>query len=246
MARLRIGSLFSGIGGLELGLEVALGGEVVWQVERDEYCRSVLERHWPEAERYNDIKETDGHALRRVDLICGGFPCTEVSWSNNKWCPADKVGLEGDNSGLWSEYDRILGEVRPRIAVIENVPALARRGLVRVLGDLAAHGYDAEWHTLSAGLHCGAPHLRKRLFIIAYLPDALREGLEGYRHQPVRASEKHPTIGDSCWWTTEPAVGRMAHGVPGRVDKLKALGNAVVPQCAYLVGLRVRSLLEER
>jgi DNA (cytosine-5)-methyltransferase 1 len=176
---MRIGSLFSGIGGLELGLERAGLGPVVWQVERDSFCRSVLRKHWPSAERFCDVREATGlHApacdldddcrcpippdrLRPVDVICGGFPCQDVANHGSR------LGLDGARSGLWSEYRRIVGELRPEWVVIENVEALRRRGLGVVLGDLAALGYDAEWQTVRAA-DVGAPHGRARLFVVAY------------------------------------------------------------------------------
>lgn len=158
---MRIGSLFSGIGGLELGLEWAGLGHVVWQVEQDEFCRSVLAKHWPDAERFDDVRTVGAHCLAPVDLICGGFPCQDLSYAGKG------AGLAGARSGLWSEYRRIVGELRPRFVVVENVAALLARGLGDVLGDLAALGYDAEWHCLRAS-DVGAPHRRDRLFIVAY------------------------------------------------------------------------------
>ena len=257
MARLRIGSLFSGIGGLELGLEVALGGEVVWQVEQDEYCRSVLERHWPEAGRFSDVRTVGAANLERVDLICGGFPCQDISIAGRGG------GLAGEQSGLWWEFARIIRELGPRFVVVENVSALTSRGLDAVLGEMAESGYNAEWDIISAA-SVGAWHRRERLFIVAYAgggggdspggedcealagpdvadPEVERLEAVGSESGGAVAEVTRPTRLHQ--WATEPGVGRVADGVPGRVDKLKALGNAVVPQCAYMVGQRVRSLL---
>lgn len=162
---MKIGSLFSGIGGLELGLERAGLGHVVWQCEIDPFCRDVLARHWPEAQRYGDI--TSLHAPSSVDVMCGGFPCQDVSLAGKN------AGMEnGTRSGLWAEYARIIGETRPKIVVIENVPGLLQRGLRRVLADLAGLGYDAEWAALSAA-DVGAPHLRRRIFIVATDPERI-------------------------------------------------------------------------
>src|SRR5512146_2306862 len=115
---LTIGSLFSGIGGLELGLERAGLGPVVWQVEKDAYCRAVLAKHWPDATRYEDVKDVGRGNLHNVDLICGGFPCQDVS------CAGKRAGISGERSGLWTEFARITGELRPRYVIVENTAGL--------------------------------------------------------------------------------------------------------------------------
>lgn len=158
---MRIGSLFSGIGGLEKGLEDAGCGSVVWQVERDPFCRSVLAKHWPHAKRFEDVCAVGLDNLPPVNIICGGFPCQDISYAGKG------AGLAGERSGLWREYARIVRELRPRFVVVENVSALLARGLGDVLGDLAALGYDAEWHCVRAS-DVGAPHRRERLFVVAY------------------------------------------------------------------------------
>ena len=158
---LSIGSLFSGIGGLELGLEWAGLGPTVWQVEQDPFCQRVLAKHWPDAQRFDDVRTVGASNLGPVDLICGGFPCQDLSYAGKG------AGLAGARSGLWTEYARIVGELLPRFVVVENVAALAARGLDRVLGDLAALGYDAVWLPVRAA-DVGAPHRRERLFIVAY------------------------------------------------------------------------------
>lgn len=159
---MRIGSLFSGIGGLELGLEWAGVGHVVWQVERDPFARSVLARHWPDADRsVEDVTIAGAANLAPVDLICGGFPCQDISTAGKG------AGLAGERSGLWFEYLRIVRELRPRFVVVENVAALLGRGLDTVLGGLAEAGYDAEWFCLRAS-DVGAPHRRERLFVVAH------------------------------------------------------------------------------
>ena len=401
------GSLFSGIGGIDLGLERA-GMTCAWQVEIDPWCRQVLAKHWPDVRRYEDVTKVHGllahpehtgrhegkntrgtvkskkqrelgrakahehrelegcgdghracnHCLEPVELIAGGFPCQDVSTAGQG------AGIkEGTRSGLWSEFHRIICELRPRYVLVENVPGLFANGMGRVLGDLAEIGYDAEWEVLSAA-DVGAPHLRKRVFIVA---DAESSGLQGsnqtlannektgrgrhsqsargiartqedvadaersrllenetradtggvggtgqevhgegraqtvsadggcsdvadakeHRVRPRSCPEEQGGIGrgrsgdsggevadtqrersqgrvyrrsDSgrenlegyagCsgtaygqqrenWWTTEPDVGRVANGVPQRVDRLKGLGNAVVPQCAEQIGRRI-------
>ena len=166
----RIGSLFSGIGGLELGVERATGGHVVWQVERDSFCRSVLAKHWPHAVRHDDVC-TVGSELDAVDVICGGFPCQDVSVAGKR------AGFGGERSSLWREYRRVVDLLRPRFVFVENVPGLvtSRGGwdFAEVLGDLAALGYDAVWDRFRAS-DVGAPHRRERVFLLAYAASGIR------------------------------------------------------------------------
>lgn len=162
---LTVGSLFSGIGGLDLGLERA-GMQIAWQCEIDPYCREVLQKHWPEAVIYDDITKLSGRDVQPVDVLCGGFPCQDVSMAGKR------AGIEeGTRSGLWSEYARLIGEIEPRWVFIENVPGLlsidSGRGFGRVLYDLAIRGYDAEWDCISAA-SVGALHRRDRIFIVAH------------------------------------------------------------------------------
>lgn len=255
---MRIGSLFSGIGGLELGLERAGVGHVVWQVEIDEYCRSVLARHWPDAQRYDDVRRIHGkHKCRwldsprapwpcpdcidDVDVICGGFPCQDISYAGKG------AGLAGERSGLWYEFARVVREVGPRFVVVENVAALLDRGMGDVLGTLADLGYDAEWSVVSA-CSVGAAHPRDRVFIIAH---AERYGLQG---GPTDAQEGQGEpreeqlsglllagFGDAV---SAARVWRESNGVPSRLDvpRNMAIGNAVVPQVAEVVGKRLLAI----
>ncbi len=168
MKRLTFGSLFSGIGGFDLGLERA-GMECMWQVEIDPYARDILAQHWPDVLRYADVRDFPPNNNPEdyvCDLICGGFPCQD-----NSKARYGGLGLDGPKSGLWAEFARVLRLLRPRYAIVENVPTLRRRGLDRVLGDLADLGYDAEWSCCPATavgcatrpqspLHCGPPSLR--------------------------------------------------------------------------------------
>lgn len=157
-----VGSLFSGIGGIELGLERTGGFKTIWNSEIDAYASAVLRKHWPNVPNLGDITKIDWSAVERPDLICGGFPCQDISSAGKG------AGIkEGTRSGLWFEFARSIRELRPKYALVENVSMLSRRGLTRVLGDLAEIGYDAEWFTLRAS-DVGAPHRRERLFIIAY------------------------------------------------------------------------------
>lgn len=156
------GSLFAGIGGIDLGLERA-GMECRWQVENNEFCLKVLAKHWPLVPRYGDIRKLEGCELELVDLIAGGFPCQDIS--NAALAHGDAEGLKGKRSGLWREFIRLVGVMEPRWMVVENVGAITVRGLTNVLWDITARGFDSDWAVISAG-GLGAPHLRKRLFIV--------------------------------------------------------------------------------
>ena len=176
---LMVGSLFAGIGGLDLGLERA-GMQVKWQVENNPYCIRVLAKHWPSVKRYGDIKQIKWSEVEPVDLICGGFPCQPVSVAGAR--KGDK-----DERWLWLEFLRAIREVRPRYALVENVPGLLStddgRLAREVFGDLAEIGYDAEWNIVSA-TDVGAPHLRKRIFIVAYSSESrTRLEVSGNRRQ---------------------------------------------------------------
>lgn len=224
---MRFGSLFSGIGGLDLGLERA-GMSCAWQVEINPYAQRVLKKHWPEVRRFGDITTINTDDLDPVDLICGGFPCQPHSI-------AGKRSASADSRDLWSEYVRVLWAVRPRWIVAENVPGIlsSEKGefFGQALRDLADLGYDAEWESLPA-IAFGAPHIRYRVFLVAY-PHGTRLPL------PEQEREALGPAPQSGWWATEPRICRVAHGVPKRVDRLKVLGNAVVPQVAEWVGRRI-------
>ncbi len=226
---LTVGSLFSGIGGIDLGLERA-GMKIMWQIEVDPFLRRILGKHWPNVNRYGDIRELDINELERVDLICGGFPCQPVSLAGRR------KGKDGPR-WLWPEFERAIRILRPRFVLVENVPGLLTRGMDEVLRSLAALGYDAEWTVLSAAAF-GAPHLRERLWVVAY---SFGQGLEvGQVFGGDAAKELAAFVRDSrSHWATEPDVGRMAYGIPHRVDRIKALGNAVVPQIAEWIGRRI-------
>ena len=146
MRRLKIGSLFAGIGGFELGIERAIpGAETIWQVEKDKYCQSILKKHWPNAKIYDDVRNITKHNVEPVDILIGGFPCQSISVAGKQ------EGLQHEEkSGLWWEMWRIIGELRPRIVVMENVPNVLRLGGLHILGSLAEIGYDAEWTIISA------------------------------------------------------------------------------------------------
>lgn len=158
---LTVGSIFSGIGGLDLGLERA-GMRVKWMCEIDPFCRKVLRRHWPDVPIYEDIRDIK-EDVAHVDVVAGGFPCQPVSL-------AGKRLAQEDPRWLWPEFARVIRLVGPRYVIVENVPGLVVRGLGDVLRDLAEMGFDADWEIVSAASQ-GAPHLRERLFIVAYHPD---------------------------------------------------------------------------
>ena len=148
---MKIGSLFSGIGGLDLGLEWAGVGHTVWQVEREPFCQTILAKHWPNAARFDEVRTVGAHNLEPVDVISGGFPCQDISYAGKG------LGLSGERSGLWYEFARIVGEMGPRFVVVENVAAILSRGIWDVLGTLSDLGYDAQWRTIELPMLAPAP-----------------------------------------------------------------------------------------
>ena len=308
--KLKVLDLFSGIGGFSLGLEITGGFETVAFCEIEPYCQKVLNKHWPNVPVYENVRELTETRLDRdgirPDVITGGFPCQDISVAGKG------AGIEGERSGLWSELARIISELQPRYAILENVTNLISgdrgRWFGRVLGDLAEIGYDAEWHCIPASA-IGAHHHRDRVWIIAYpsigrvrvnagagssasseweelqqengqtLPDDTEslckvlahtceisefgdsgsktiladseserwEGLSNNKKQPRKAqlfSRRHfasesKRIRESTW-LSESGVGRVANGIPRRMDRLKGLGNAIVPQIAMRIGLCIK------
>lgn len=299
MNTLKVLDLFSGIGGFSLGLERAGGFETAAFCEINKSAQKVLKKHWPNVPIFEDVSTLKGEQLGTIDVICGGFPCQDISLAGKG------AGLEGARSGLWFEFHRLIKEIKPSWVIAENVAALRSRGLDQVLRSLAEIGYDAEWHCIPASA-VGAKHTRDRIWIIAYpskqrcderrsdreerhvLCDAIgdapqgkseREGWERGFSAPsevnsagLLANANHTglqrakllgvdpkelgcgeewalgTTSECCalpnWggWTTEPNVGRVANGVSGRVDRLKQLGNAVVPQIPELIGRAINAI----
>ena len=233
--------LFSGIGGFSLGLERA-GMRTVVFCEVDAWCRDQLARNWPEVPAFDDVQTLTGAAVGAVDVICGGFPCQDISTAGRR------AGIDGPRSGLWSQYSRIIGELRPRFVIVENVAALLNLGLGRVLGDLAALGYDAEWHCIS-GAAIGAPHLRERIWIIAYpagdrcegkLREALAQALDDLSSKALGPwhGTGHP-FEDWRKLLDQPELRRMDDGVSSTLDirpRLHAYGNSVFPQIPEAIG----------
>jgi len=158
--------LFSGIGGFHLGAQWAgLHFDGYYYSEVDPYAIKVYAKRFPDAVGLGDITKIDGHDLPQGEwIIAGGFPCQDISVAGKG------AGLEGERSGLWFEYARLIGELRPRFAIVENVGALTFRGLDSVLGSLAEIGYDCEWRDIRAS-DVGAPHRRERIWIVAYPAD---------------------------------------------------------------------------
>jgi DNA (cytosine-5)-methyltransferase 1 len=233
---LTVGSLFSGIGGLDLGLERA-GMRVIWQSEIDPYACKVLAKHWPEVVNHGDIKEINWDTIERPDVICGGYPCQPFSQSGRRHG-------EHDPRHLWPWVREAISQLRPRYAILENVRGHITLGLPTVIGELADIGYRAEWTLISAA-SLGAPHLRERVVIVAY-PERERDGEQRFPTDVgVFGDCWNSEIGRKTrndigkWWHHQPDVGRVVYGVPSRVDRLRGLGNAVVPQVAQFVGALV-------
>lgn len=251
-----IGSLFSGIGGFELGLERAIPqASTIWQVEQDTFCQSILRRHWPDATLHSDINQVGSHNLAEVDILCGGFPCQDISRAGKQ------EGINGEKSGLWWQMHRLIGDLRPRVIVLENVAAIVSNGLSTVSESLAKLGYDLEWQIVSAR-QFGAPHIRKRWFGVAYTNS---HRLWFKQHNQTQQQEKEAqfaingqteSVGlrgatntnsqrshSENYWHQDPpkpTLCELDDGVSNRMARLKALGNAIVPQCSEYIGHRIR------
>jgi DNA (cytosine-5)-methyltransferase 1 len=244
---MKVLDLFSGIGGFSLGLERA-GMRTVAFCEIESFPRKVLAKHWPNVPIYDDVRTLTAERLAAdgiaIDVICGGFPCQDISFAGNG------AGLAGERSGLWREYARLISEIRPRYVIVENVAALLSRGLGDVLRDLAALGYDAEWHCIPAS-RVGARHRRDRAWIVAYAERRRLQGgdVECARTATVVAAafgryRRGREFGEA--WRSEPDVGRVAYGIPDAMDRIKGLGNAVVPQIPELIGRAIIAATPEQ
>lgn len=233
---MNVGSLFSGIGGIELGFE-AEGFNTVWCVEYDTYAQFILKKHFPKAIIYGDIKEVDFGAVPKVDILTGGFPCQDISNAGKR------VGITGSRSSLWKYYLKAIREIRPRYALIENVSALTHRGLDVVLADLAEIGYDAEWYNISASA-VGAHHTRERLFIIAYSNSIRCMDTRIKINTKKTQQQTQRNDGIPLSWATRSRVRRSDDGIPFASYRIKCLGNAVVPQVAQVFARAIKEVEE--
>jgi DNA (cytosine-5)-methyltransferase 1 len=280
MKKFRVLSLFSGIGGLDLGLENTKAFKTVAFCEVDLSCQLVLNRHWSRIPIFRDVKNLGAQTnmnsatnftplLDCVDIIVGGFPCQDISVAGKK-----KGIINGERSSLWKEYARIINEVKPKYAIIENVEYLRKNGLGVVLNDLARIGYDAEWYTLTATGVCNLPHQRKRLFIIAYPrsercdeysreeghlqtnkerenstihSDGEKQQLESQSFCPILSREFVDNFRNSysSRQSSLSNIRRVTDGIPQGLDeqirkqRIKQLGNSVVPAIAEMLGLAI-------
>ena len=239
MTAMTFGSLFAGIGGMDLGLERA-GMVCKWQVEINPFSVAVLQKHWPEVPKHGDITKLNGSELETVDLIAGGFPCQDVSTAGQR------RGITGPRSGLWAHYFRLICYLRPRFVLVENVAGLLNAGgMQRVLGDLASIGMDAERESISAS-HFGAFHHRRRIFILGHSNCLGRNAGNVLSHGKTKVKfwDRHgiynsPDVGGS-WPVPYGRVFGVADGLSSGLDGLKAYGNAVVPQVAEWIGRRIQ------
>jgi DNA (cytosine-5)-methyltransferase 1 len=249
---LHVLDLFAGIGGFSLGLERA-GMSIAALCESDPFRRRVLARRWPHARRYDDVRTLTADRLRddgiAVDVVCGGFPCQDIS------AAGAGAGITGKRSRLWFEFERLVRELRPGYVLVENTAALLDRGLDIVLGGLAALGFDAEWHCIPA-CAVGADHIRDRTWVIAYRPHRT-DGIsarsrnapdvavarlslgQGLRSARQRAQSPASPFAAGAF---EPSLVRSLHGIPDRVDRVKSLGDAIVPQVAEVIGAAIMAV----
>ena len=236
-------ALFAGIGGGILGGKL-LGWRTVCAVEWEAYPASVLcarqnDKILPPFPIWDDVQTFDGKPWRGiVDVVSGGFPCTDISVAGKG------AGINGEASGMWREMARIIGEIRPRYAFMENSPMLLNRGFERVLNDFSKLGYDCKWGLISAS-SIGAPHERNRIWLVA------KTNVSNSPSQRLQRGGKNRKIArplglrsregcnkeqrfwySSNYWEIEPGMGRVANGIPCRVDRIKAIGNGQVPLCA--------------
>lgn len=244
-------SLFGGIGGFDLGLKRA-GMKTVAFCEVDKKCQLVLKKHWPGVPIYDDVKELTYEKLKedgisKIDIIAGGFPCQDISLAGKG------EGIEGPRSGLWKEYTRLVGEIRPNFIIIENVTALLGRGMSRVLRDLASLRYDAEWHCISASA-IGAAHNRDRVWIVAY-PTGQRWIFSKVQQQiSVESTPKFyqadsfKLLFDAAKNPPKPDGGNLRRddGLSRAMDRLKQLGNAIIPQISELIGRVIMEIVNHK
>ena len=225
---LRVLDLFSGVGGFSLGLERA-GMTTVAFCEIEEYPRRVLAKHWPHVPIHRDVRELNGADVGAVDVVCGGFPCQDISYAGLG------AGLDGERSGLWREQARVIGEVRPSFVIVENPAAIRGRGLDEILGHLAAIGFDAVWDDIPASF-VGAPHARIRTWIVAYAERGERWA-QSYRGALGRMGREQQSVPwDRDWQSALRELRGMDDGSAYRVDRVDTIRNSVVPQIPEIIG----------
>jgi DNA (cytosine-5)-methyltransferase 1 len=246
--KLKVLSLFAGIGGFDLGLERTGGFETVAFCEIDPFCQRVLAKHWPGVPCYDDVRTLTAERLSAdgiaVDVICGGFPCQDLAVCGRG------SGLTGERSGLWFEFARLIRELRPRYVIVENSPEMLAGWLGIVLGALAACGYDAEWDCIPAA-SLGAPHRRERFWLVAY---ASGDGFSGPRRFPDALCATPDAFGEANWLVDAfqgdamPYVCRRHDGRSRQLDhaRNRTLGNAVAPQIPELIGRAILDCARER
>ena len=251
--------LFSGIGGNTLGLRDYVN--TIAYCEEDRHAQAVLLSRMSEGEIkpapiWNDVTTLKGSMFdQQMDIIIGGFPCQDISVAGNG------RGLEGERSGLFYEVCRLVKEIKPSFVFLENVPAIRTRGLREVIREFTNMGYDCRWTCVSAA-EVGAPHLRKRWFLLAHTIGSgdrtqpktmVREKEKGQSDRTMSLSScgtdttrrpdmQHRGQLQATNWEVEPSVGRMVDGLPLRVDRIKRLGNAVVPLQAKTAFKRLMGL----
>ena len=242
---MRFVELFAGIGGFSLGFERA-GLECVGHVEIDKYAKKVLLKHWPKVKLLSDVTEVKGDEFGKVDVLCGGFPCQDISIAGNQKGLQDEEGNQ-TRSGLYDEIIRIAGVCRPRYIVLENVANLLNKPewFGYVLGRLAQIGYDAEWQIIRAS-EVGLAQLRTRVWIVAYPINKRHD-----KRLPIGAEKGQPTHGESTqnktrnicrrWkrFSSKPLLGGGISRIPNRAHRIKCLGNSLVPQIAEFIGLQL-------
>jgi DNA (cytosine-5)-methyltransferase 1 len=220
----RVGSLFSGIGGFDLGFERA-GMDVAYSVEFDAKARGVLSRHWPTVPQYTDVRSFDGAAVP-VDVLCGGFPCQDLSVAGRR------AGLAGERSGLFFEFARIIGEAQPQWVVIENVPGLlsSQRGrdMGAVVGTLADLGYGVAWRVLDAQ-YFGVAQRRRRVFLVGHLGTSGAEQVllepDGVRRDPPARREAGAETAVAAVVSTLQGGGKRGY----RIDAESDAGGHLIP-----------------
>ncbi|GAB6009606.1 DNA cytosine methyltransferase [Dysgonomonas reticulitermitis] len=234
------GSLFSGIGGFELGAEMA-GIETIWNCEYEDHKRETLKRHFPNSIQYKDVKQMIHPTY--VDIISGGFPCQDISIANNsnkELYESGNYGIKGERSGLWVEMVRICREVRPKHIIFENSPMLLSRGLEYVLCDLSKIGYVCEWQCLQAS-QFGYNHKRERIYGIAYTIEKRCVNRTSIFRQLHKVLSKRASGQNAVSMPTQRYDSRtinesirMDDGFSEQLDKtrIEDCGNAVIPEIA--------------